>query len=223
MRWCVSSCSALTAIGSSTPRVSPWAADFDAAAATAIDVPEIDSRDAAVVRCASCGAAREEGAQGVRLLRIGLHDPRAGHGDDLPVVLCADQQRRPLLPPLRHGDRARGGRGRSDRPRSARPAATASFLNSRALGNTNLTVLECSVCAGPVAGRRGLPDARGACPQGRARDSRPGRASSRGDDRGRSHRRQDGDALYRPLPGVQDADDPHQLRARQRYPARPLP
>jgi Zn-finger nucleic acid-binding protein len=122
-------------------------ARFRCRCGAAITVPEILSRDAAVVRCASCGAARQEGAAACAycgsdftiheqdleticpscLARIS-NAARFCHHCGTPIApeeIAADPTDR-LCPACGKGQR----------------------LRSRALGTTGFSALECATCAG---------------------------------------------------------------------------
>jgi DNA-directed RNA polymerase subunit RPC12/RpoP len=113
----------------------------------AIEVPVIDSRDAEVVRCASCGAAREDGAVSC-----------AYCGSDFTIH---EQDLETICPNCfaRIGNQARFchhcGTAITPEEIAADPTdrvcpacGAGRLLSSRPLGDTGLTVLECGVCAG---------------------------------------------------------------------------
>ena len=113
----------------------------------AIAVPVIASRDAAVVRCASCGAAREEGAKACGYCGSDF----TIHEQDLETICPSCFARisntarfchhcgRSIAPEELAGDK-------TDRVCPA--CGDGRFLSSRALGGTGATALECGVCAG---------------------------------------------------------------------------
>jgi DNA-directed RNA polymerase subunit RPC12/RpoP len=113
----------------------------------AIDVPVIDSRDAVVVRCTSCGAAREEGstACGYCGSDFTLHE------QDLETT-CPS-----CLARISNTARFCHHCGTAIAPEDVAADPTdrlcpecgdGRFLSSRPLGDTKLTVMECQVCAG---------------------------------------------------------------------------
>jgi Zn-finger nucleic acid-binding protein len=113
----------------------------------AIDVPVIDSRDAAVVRCASCGAAREEGSQACGYCGSDF----TIHEQDLETICPSCFAR--ISNSARfchHCSTAIAPEELAADPtdRVCPACGDGKFLNSRALGDTRLTVLECGVCAG---------------------------------------------------------------------------
>lgn len=112
-----------------------------------IDVPELASRDAAVVRCASCGAPREEGAQACGYCGSDF----TIHEQDLETI-CPS-----CLARISNAARFCHHCGTSIAPEDVAGDPTDRVcpacgdgrrLNSRALGTTGSTVLECGVCAG---------------------------------------------------------------------------
>lgn len=112
-----------------------------------IPVPEIVARDAAVVRCAACGASREEGAASCRYCGSDF----TLHEQDLDTVcpsclarvsnrsrFCHDCGA-PILPEEDAGDAT---------DRTCPVCGDGHSLHSRALGKEGVSVLECRRCAG---------------------------------------------------------------------------
>lgn len=164
---------------------------------TAIAVPVIDSRDAAVVRCASCGAAREEGAKA-----CGYCDSDFTiHEQDLETICpscfarisntarfchhCATA----IAPEELAGDKT---------DRICPACGDGRFLNSRTFGGARITALECGVCAGLWLGAevfRTLEErAREAAP------ANPDPAALRTEARSRAKTPQRGGPVYRRCP-----------------------
>ena len=114
---------------------------------TAITVPEIASRDAAVVRCASCGAPREEGAAACGYCGSDF----TLHEQDLETICPSCFARISNAARFCHhcGTSIAPEEVAADPTDRVCPACgDGRKLHSRALGDTGLTVLECSVCAG---------------------------------------------------------------------------
>lgn len=114
---------------------------------TAVDVPVIASRDAAVVRCASCGAAREEGASACGYCGSDF----TIHEQDLETICPSCFARISNSARFCHhcGTSIAPEEVAADPTDRVCPACgNGRFLSSRALGDTKLTVLECGVCAG---------------------------------------------------------------------------
>ena len=110
-------------------------------------VPKVDSRDAAVVRCASCGAAREEGARSCAYCGSDF----TIHEQDLETICPSCFARIGNAARFCHhcGTAIAPEELASDPTDRICPACgEGRFLNSRALGDTGMTVLECRVCAG---------------------------------------------------------------------------
>jgi len=113
----------------------------------AIDVPVIDSRDAAVVRCASCGAAREEGSKACGYCGSDF----TIHEQDLETTCPSCFARISNSARFCHhcGTAIAPEEVAADPTDRVCPACgDGRFLHSRALGDTRMTVLECGVCAG---------------------------------------------------------------------------
>jgi Zn-finger nucleic acid-binding protein/ribosomal protein L40E len=113
----------------------------------AIDVPVIASRDAAVVRCASCGAAREEGAKACGYCGSDF----TIHEQDLETICPSCFARISNTARFCHhcGTSIAPEDVAADPTDRVCPACgDGRLLGSRALGDTKLTVLECGVCAG---------------------------------------------------------------------------
>jgi Zn-finger nucleic acid-binding protein len=113
----------------------------------AIDVPEIAPRDAAVVRCASCGAAREEGAKACGYCGSDF----TIHEQDLETICPSCLARISNTARFcHHCSTAIAPEEIAADPtdRVCPACGDGRCLNSRALGSTRLTVLECGVCAG---------------------------------------------------------------------------
>ena len=113
----------------------------------AIDVPVIESRDAAVVRCASCGAAREEGSKACGYCGSDF----TIHEQDLETTCPSCFARISNSARFCHhcGTTIAPEEVAADPTERVCPACgDGRFLHSRALGDTKLTVLECGVCAG---------------------------------------------------------------------------
>lgn len=113
----------------------------------AIDVPVTDSRDAAVVRCASCGAAREEGSKACGYCGSDF----TIHEQDLETTCPSCFARISNAARFCHhcGTAIAPEELAADPTDRICPACgDGRFLNSRPLGDTKLTVLECEVCAG---------------------------------------------------------------------------
>lgn len=113
----------------------------------AIDVPVIDSRDAAVVRCASCGAAREEGSKacGYCSSDFTIHEQDLETTCPSCFALISNKARF-----CHHCATAIAPEEVAADPteRVCPACGDGRFLHSRPLGDTRLTVLECGVCAG---------------------------------------------------------------------------
>jgi Zn-finger nucleic acid-binding protein/ribosomal protein L40E len=113
----------------------------------AIQVPVIDSRDAAVVRCASCGAAREEGAKSCSYCGSDF----TIHEQDLETICPSCFARISNTAHFCHhcGTAIAPEEIAADPTDRICPACgDGRFLHSRALGGTGMAVLECGVCAG---------------------------------------------------------------------------
>jgi len=163
----------------------------------AIDVPFIDSRDAAVVRCASCGAAREEGSKACGYCGSDF----TIHEQDLETTCPSCFARIGNSARFCHhcGTAIAPEELAADPTERVCPACgDGRFLHSRALGDTKLTVLECGVCAGLWLGAevfRTLED--------RARTFAPPVADPvalRGEAATRKRPPQGGGPAYRPCP-----------------------
>ena len=164
---------------------------------TAIDVPKIDSRDAAVVRCASCGAAREEGAPSCAYCGSDF----TIHEQDLETTCPSCFARISNQARFCHhcGTAIAPEDIAADPTDRICPACgEGRFLHSRPLGGTGLTVLECGVCAGLWLGAevfRTLEDrARQAAPDV------PDPAALRAEVKARPRAPQRPGPLYRPCP-----------------------
>lgn len=113
----------------------------------AITVPEIHSRDAAVVRCASCGAARQEGAASCTYCGSDF----TIHEQDLETICPSCLARisnaarfchhcgTPIAPEEIAADPT---------DRMCPACGPGHTLRSRALGTTGFSALECTTCAG---------------------------------------------------------------------------
>lgn len=113
----------------------------------AIDVPVIESRDAAVVRCASCGAAREEGSRSCGYCGSDF----TIHEQDLETTCPSCFARISNAARFCHhcGTAIAPEEVAADPTDRVCPSCgDGRLLHSRALGDTRLTVLECGVCAG---------------------------------------------------------------------------
>lgn len=112
-----------------------------------IDVPKIDSRDAAVVRCTSCGAAREAGT-----LACGYcGSDFTIHEQDLETICPSCLARISNAAKFCHhcGTAIAPEEVAADPTDRVCPVCgDGRHLNSRALGDTGFTVMECGVCAG---------------------------------------------------------------------------
>jgi Zn-finger nucleic acid-binding protein len=163
----------------------------------AIDVPVIDSRDAAVVRCASCGAAREERSKACAYCGSDF----TIHEQDLETTCPSCFAR------ISNAARFCHHCGTAIAPEEVAADPTdrlcpecgdERFLHSRPLGDTKLTVLECGVCAGLWLGTevfRTLEE--------RARSSAPAAPDPvvlRAEARSRPRTAQRAGPLYRPCP-----------------------
>ncbi len=163
----------------------------------AIDVPVIDSRDAAVVRCASCGAAREEGSKtcGYCGSDFTIHEQDLETTCPSCFALISNAARF-----CHHcGTAIAPEEVAADPTERVCPACgDGRFLHSRPLGDTRLTVLECGVCAGLWLGAevfRTLED--------RARKIAPSVADPvalRKEANSRARPPQNGGPVYRPCP-----------------------
>jgi Zn-finger nucleic acid-binding protein/ribosomal protein L40E len=114
---------------------------------TAIAVPVIASRDAAVVRCASCGAAREEGAKSCGYCGSDF----TIHEQDLETICPSCFARISNTARFCHhcGTAIAPEEVAGDKTDRVCPACgDGRFLSSRALGGTGATALECGVCGG---------------------------------------------------------------------------
>jgi Zn-finger nucleic acid-binding protein len=112
-----------------------------------IAVPEIASRDAAVVRCASCGAAREQGARSCAYCGSDF----TIHEQDLDTICPSCFARISNTARFCHhcGTAIAPEDVAADPTDRVCPACgEGRRLHSRPLGDTGLTVLECGVCAG---------------------------------------------------------------------------
>jgi Zn-finger nucleic acid-binding protein/ribosomal protein L40E len=112
-----------------------------------ITVPEIQARDAAVVRCASCGAAREGGAMSCTFCGSDF----TIHDQDLETVCPSCLARISNSAKFCHhcGTPIAPEDVASDPTDRVCPACgSGHLLRSRALGTTNFTALECTTCAG---------------------------------------------------------------------------
>jgi Zn-finger nucleic acid-binding protein len=112
-----------------------------------IAVPVIASRDAAVVRCASCGAAREEGAKSCGYCGSDF----TIHEQDLETICPSCFARISNTARFCHhcGTSIAPEELAGDTTDRICPACgEGRFLSSRPLGGTGATVLECGVCAG---------------------------------------------------------------------------
>jgi Zn-finger nucleic acid-binding protein len=110
-------------------------------------VPVIASRDAAVVRCASCGAAREEGAKACGYCGSDF----TVHEQDLETICPSCFARISNTARFCHhcGTSIAPEELAGDKTDRVCPACgDGRVLTSRALGGTRATVLECGVCAG---------------------------------------------------------------------------
>jgi Zn-finger nucleic acid-binding protein len=166
----------------------------------AIAVPEIAPHDAAVVRCASCGAAREEGSKACGYCGSDF----TIHEQDLETI-CPS-----CLARISNAARFCHDCGTSIAPEEVAADPTDRVcpacrdgrkLNSRALGDARFTVLECSVCAGLWLGAevfRALEErARQAAPP----VADPGALRAEASSRTRVHQR--GGPFYRPCPACE--------------------
>lgn len=163
----------------------------------AIDVPEIASRDAAVVRCASCGAPREEGASACGYCGSDF----TIHEQDLETICPSCLARISNSARFCHhcGTPIAPEEIAADPTDRVCPACgDGRKLNSRALGDTGLTVLECSVCAGLWLGAEVFRTI-----EERARQVAPAvpdPAALRKEVSSRPRFRQSGGSFYRPCP-----------------------
>ncbi len=110
-------------------------------------MPEIESRDAAVVRCASCGAAREEGARSCAYCGSDF----TLHEQDLETICPNCFARISNSAKFCHhcGTAIAPEDVAADPTDRVCPACGGErFLHSRPLGSTGLTCLECNVCGG---------------------------------------------------------------------------
>jgi Zn-finger nucleic acid-binding protein/ribosomal protein L40E len=110
-------------------------------------VPEIASREAAVVRCASCGAARETGAKSCAYCGSDF----TIHEQDLDTICPSCLARISDSARFCHhcGTAIAPEELAADPTDRVCPACgEGRFLHSRALGDTGSTALECGVCAG---------------------------------------------------------------------------
>jgi len=113
----------------------------------AIAVPEIAARDAAVVRCASCGAAREGGAKSCTYCGSDF----TLHEQDLETICPSCFARISNAAKFCHhcGTSIAPEDLAADPTDRVCPACgDGRKLHSRPLGDSGLTTLECSVCAG---------------------------------------------------------------------------
>jgi len=113
----------------------------------AVAVPAIASRDAAVVRCASCGAAREEGAKACGYCGSDF----TIHEQDLETICPSCFARISNTARFCHhcGTSVAPEELAGDKTDRMCPACgEGRFLSSRALGGAGATALECRVCAG---------------------------------------------------------------------------
>ena len=163
----------------------------------AVDVPVIDSRDAAVVRCASCGAAREEGSKACGYCGSDF----TIHEQDLETTCPSCFARISNAARFCHhcGTAIAPEEIAADPTDRVCPAcAEHRFLHSRALGDSKLTVLECGVCAGLWLGSdafRTLGDrARKVAPD------HPDKVALRSEAKNRTRSAQGGGPAYRPCP-----------------------
>ena len=125
----------------------PVGAKFRCRCGSTITVPEIRSRDAAVVRCASCGAAREEGKLSCGYcgsdFTIHEQDLETTCPSCLARISNAAKFCHHCGTPIAPEDLA------SDPTDRVCPACgSGHFLRSRALGETGFAALECTRCAG---------------------------------------------------------------------------
>jgi Zn-finger nucleic acid-binding protein len=162
-----------------------------------IDVPAAASRDAAVVRCASCGAAREEGA------------PACGycgsdftiHEQDLETICPSCLARISNAARFCHhcGTPIAPEEIAADPTDRVCPACgNDRLLHSRTLGDTGLTALECGICAGLWLGSEVFRTV-----EERARDAAPPAADPaaiRAEARERARVPQRPGPFYRPCP-----------------------
>lgn len=112
-----------------------------------ITVPEIRSRDAAVVRCSSCGAARQEGARACAYCTSDF----TIHEQDLETICPACLARISDAAKFCHhcGTSIAPEEIASDTTDRVCPACgSGHHLRSRALGATGFAALECTTCAG---------------------------------------------------------------------------
>lgn len=110
-------------------------------------MPEIASRDAEVVRCASCGAAREQGARSCAYCGSDF----TLHEQDLETICPACFARISNTAKFCHhcGTAIAPEEVAADPTDRICPACGGQRrLHSRALGDTGSTVLECGVCGG---------------------------------------------------------------------------
>jgi Zn-finger nucleic acid-binding protein len=166
----------------------------------AIDVPVIDSRDAAVVRCASCGAAREEGSKACSYCGSDF----TIHEQDLETTCPSCFSRISNSARFCHhcGTAIAPEEVAADPTERLCPACgDGRFLHSRALGDTKLAVLECGVCAGLWLGSdvfRTLEDrARKIAPEN------PDPIALRDEVKARARTPQGSGPAYRPCPACQ--------------------
>jgi len=169
---------------------------------TAIEVPVIDSRDASVVRCASCGAAREEGSQACGYCGSDF----TIHEQDLETTCPSCFARIGNAARFCHhcGTAIAPEEVAADPTDRVCPACgDGRFLHSRPLGDTRLTVLECGVCAGLWLGAevfRTLEErARNVAP------AAPDPAALRAEAKSRPRPPQRAGPLYRPCPTCRTA------------------
>ena len=163
----------------------------------AIAVPVIASRDAAVVRCASCGAAREEGAKSCSYCGSDF----TIHEQDLETICPSCFARISNTARFCHhcGTSIAPEELAGDKTDRICPACgEGRFLNSRALGGAGVTALECGACAGLWLGAevfRTLEErARGAAPPN------PDPAALRSEAATRARAPQSAGPLYRRCP-----------------------
>ncbi len=163
----------------------------------AIDVPVIASRDASVVRCESCGAAREEGGKACGYCGSDF----TIHEQDLETTCPSCFARISNAARFCHhcATAIAPEEVAADPTDRICPACgVGRFLNSRPLGATGLTVLECGVCAGLWLGAevfRTLGE--------RARDDAPKTpdpVALRAEAKSRPRTSQVAGPLYRPCP-----------------------
>jgi len=164
---------------------------------TAITIAEPASRDAAVVRCASCGAAREEGALACRYCGSDF----TLHEQDLETICPSCLARISNTARFCHhcGTRIAPEEIAGDGTDRVCPACgEGRLLRSRPLGGSGFTTLECAVCAGLWIGAevfRALEErARSSAP------SVPDPAVLRAEVAARPRPRQAPGAFYRPCP-----------------------